>query len=111
MTMPDKNEGLQMPRASRNILFEFKMLRWFVILWLGAVLLWGLAIPTGLQPLFPGSKIALVALMVIHGAGDWLILSPGMKKKIVAALLVGQVVLFIAICLISQNMQVFLCRT
>ena len=97
-----------MPRTSRNILNEFRMLRWFVILWIGCVLLWGLTLPGSWRPSFPGSKPVLVALMMIHGAVYWLILSPGIKKKIVAALLIGQLVLFIVICLVSLNMGVFL---
>ncbi len=106
--MADKNEGLKLPVASKSILGEYKLLRWFVVLWVGSILAWGLILPGNVMPSFSASKTVLVVLMVYHAAVYWLILSPGRKKKSVAALLIIQAGIFVAICLVSLNMAVAL---
>lgn len=106
--MPDRKQELKLPITSRNILFEFKLLRWFVLLWVGSLLLWGLILPSNKPLFFPASKVVFVILMIFHAAAYWLILSPGMKKKYVTALLIVQAGIFVVICMVSLQMAIAL---
>ncbi len=107
--MPDKIAGSIAPETSHNLLAEFKLLRWFVILWVGCVLAWGFVLPSGGRPSFPGYIMVMVALLVIHGVIYWLLLSPGMSRSIVTALLIVQAGIFIAVSLVVLHMVVFIC--
>lgn len=105
--MLDKNAGQKGLMTGRNI-FELKMLRWVVMVWVGCILVWGFTFPGGDRQPLPGREPILVALMIIHAAIYWLILSPVIKKKVAAILLSVQAGLFVVICLVAMHLLVYI---